>query len=464
MRKDDYNDAIKRKLQSIEPEFQESDWEDLKALMAVPKTTYHLSKFYKPLGYGLTGIAFLTSLLFNARHYYQDNDQAEKSILEKKLDNKTFEKNTTPEIVYKTDTVFVDRIITKIEKLYINEPSDSGIDQSSDEKLLNKDLLQSKREEIVKSNVIASSELDDIIGQNENDGKASEKLGNQKLDEEAVILTEAQVNSQTDLSLIQASTKIERSPSSPFLQYLNQPLLPTLKLDLPYSYPHIIEGVKTPELANHKSHIVIRIPRLNFSNFRYRYGLNLDVANEQLAGGFTNELILSKNFGISAGFRLSNLKGNDYHTDGEYLMQTGLDFRAIYGSFVHPEKDIVDIIFDNYFLQIPLNLSYRFPLRNQWTILLLLGTDLDIAGREYVKFEYQNDEGVFEEGINKANISNPIFNNGLISAGIEKKIGKYVFQLLPYASAQWKTSIYKRDDILAGINLKMMFQPKWDSF
>jgi hypothetical protein len=94
-------------------------------------------------------------------------------------------------------------------------------------------------------------------------------------------------------------------------------------------------------------------------------------------------------------------------------------------------------------------------------LLFGLGTDLDLAGKQYVTFEYKGSSGEFDEGKNEANISNSVFNNGLLSAGIEKRLGKYVFQALPYVSAQWKNSIYKRDDILAGVKLKIMYQPKW---
>jgi hypothetical protein len=469
MKKDNYNDAIKRKLESIEPEFQEIDWEEMKAFMATPVPILPMSRFYKPIGYGLTGIALLTSLYFNARHYLESNDQAQNIMLNSKQQttDPSFEKTLTPEIVYQIDTVFIDRIVTKIEKIYIKKPFDTAnmvaqstiihkeLDRDDANNLALKSesnlsdinsnestMADNNRSSITKSSDANYSSNNEVNTSAKNDANVKKAAKNSSIN-----------NAQEILDIDTANTTYNFIG----LKTLN---LREFKFHNTFTFPPKFTGVKSHDYKLSKSHFAIRIPKINLENARYRFGISLDAGNEQLAAGFTNELILSKHWGVSAGLRLANLKGKDYLTAGEYETETKLAFRPTYASFVTAGNEILNIKFDDYFLQIPLSISYRYPLIKQWTLLFGLGTDLDIAGRQNVRFDYQGNSGEFDEGRSKANISNPVFNNGLLSAGIEKKFGKYVFQLMPYASAQWKTSIYKRDDILLGAKLYVMYQPR----
>ena len=109
---DKYNDAIKKKLESIAPKFEQTDWDEMKSFMAlnVPKGSLWNSygRFFL---YSTGAILLLSSLFFNLKQNY-DNKSLLKAneLLLKKFDAKQVVKT---EKVYQTDTVYLTKYITK---------------------------------------------------------------------------------------------------------------------------------------------------------------------------------------------------------------------------------------------------------------------------------------------------------------------------------------------------------------
>ena len=92
---DKYNDAIKKKLESIEPKFEENDWDEMKSFMAlnVPKGSLW-NRYGRLFLYSSGAILLLSSLFFNIKQNYDY-----KSLL--KINEFLIQKSDTKQVVKK---------------------------------------------------------------------------------------------------------------------------------------------------------------------------------------------------------------------------------------------------------------------------------------------------------------------------------------------------------------------------
>jgi hypothetical protein len=68
-----YHDAIRKKLESIKPEYHASDWGEMQASMAVQTPAATFWKLNgKNILLGDTANLLVTSLIFNAKQFYDD--------------------------------------------------------------------------------------------------------------------------------------------------------------------------------------------------------------------------------------------------------------------------------------------------------------------------------------------------------------------------------------------------------
>lgn len=145
---------------------------------------------------------------------------------------------------------------------------------------------------------------------------------------------------------------------------------------------------------------------------------------------FMNELLLTPQWAISAGLRLNVSQGEDYLTYQQFDHNDNNSFIDTYTDFKQPISEILNVKFQNYFLQMPVGISYRFALNfPDVTILGNVGTDLNLAGKQYVTYEYSFDNAKFKEGSNPYSVKGLVFSNALFSIGLEKNTGITCFSL-----------------------------------
>lgn len=112
---DKYNEAIRQKLESIEPTFEENDWAEMQSFMALnaPKTSFW-GQYSRLFLYSAGTIVLITSLLFNLKQNYAYTSLLDTNkILLEKINS---QEPTKEKVVYQTDTVFLTKYIS------INQP------------------------------------------------------------------------------------------------------------------------------------------------------------------------------------------------------------------------------------------------------------------------------------------------------------------------------------------------------
>ena len=216
---------------------------------------------------------------------------------------------------------------------------------------------------------------------------------------------------------------------------------------------NFITKMPVDALAQRK-HITIKLPSISLVNLKYRVGVSFDVGNEQIGGSLLSDVLLSKHWSMNAGLRFLNITGNSYYTSEQFLFATKQDFRQLYAPYVPVNYDIINLDFQNYLLQIPFGITYRYPLRNDFTLLFSATTDLDLFVRQYINFDYKEDNSKFEQGTFKSTLPKSLLNNLEFSAGIEKKYNRMIFQVHPYISTQLRETVYKKEEFVSGAKIR----------
>jgi hypothetical protein len=470
-----YYETIKQKLEGIEPEFHENDWDEMKGFMALnnPKVSFWNS-YGRMFLYSTGLLVLLTSLFFNIKQNHDYN-----TLL--KI-NQSLSKHTIyqPEVIYHTDTIFVTKYITKwqtVEKVVYRNATQSNV-KTDDESVVNNDNYPIKSDQnIVKSN----ANHDKIFNKYSNNQKitgniqATTKLNNEIIDKS---FNEQQfdkhdINVGSNIKLVDDNTseiikneqgilskpEIEKQRNA--IKSVEQNFdLKTIK-SIPFNPIALLWNGKQPnivysntDLIKQRKHLTINLPSISLSNLKYKIGVSLDVANEQVGASVISEVLFSKHLSFNTGVRFLNITGSSYYTSEQYNLLTKRDFRQQYATFVPANYDIINLDFQNYLLQIPIGITYRYPLRNDFTLLFSAGTNLDLFVRQYVNFDYKEDNSKFEQGTYKSTLTNSLFNHIELSAGLEKTFKRMTFQLHPFISPQVKETAYRNEEFIFGAKMK----------
>ncbi|PLK42124.1 hypothetical protein [Emticicia sp. TH156] len=462
---DKYNEAIRQKLESIEPTFEENDWAEMQSFMALnaPKTSFW-GQYSRLFLYSAGTIVLITSLLFNLKQNYAYTSLLDTNkILLEKINS---QEPTKEKVVYQTDTVFLTKYIS------INQPINLPVVEQVSEDIhvvtQKSENINKQNKEIKDSPAMLSDEkqlkqLHENIAQT---GKVENKIiesGNveknsitEPLKEEVIndainkITVTAKMDSLTQTEPIVMSENIPLNihainsiPLSPHL-YLWSKQQPKIKYNSPFAENHLVP----------KKRKGISFPSISLDNLKYRVGISLNSGSEEIGGGLLGEVLLNKRWSVNAGLKVLNISGRSYFTAEQFEFDNKQDFRQLYAPFVPLNNDILNIDFQHYLLQIPIGITYHYPLRNDFTLLFSTTTDLNLYGCQIINFDYKEDSRKFGQGDVSEKVSTGVLNNIEFSAGLEKKLNRMVFQVYPYISTQLRETSYKTEEFVIGAKLR----------
>ena len=420
---DKYNDAIKQKLESIEPKFEEQDWNEMQSLMAINAPQSNVLEH--TLLYSAGIILLLSSLFFN---FKQNNElqsllENNKILIEKNHSKPVFETKN----IDKRDTVYLTKYITKwrtVERIVNVEKVDNQI------------VSVAQQHPSTTATPVSQPLIRHSDSKGEFSGDTNKFMPNsfQISETNSILVNEKKSEGKSqNINTLNSISSIQ----NPFVWNKN---LPEVYFKSRLSFP------------DKRKQITIKLP--SFANVKYRVGVSFDVGNEQIGGSILTDFLLNKHWSMNAGLRLMNITGMSYYTAEQYLFATKQDFRQLYAPYVPANFDLINLDFEHYLLQIPIGISYRYPIRNDFTLLFSATTDLDLYVRQHINFDYKQDNSQFVQGRHKSILSNNFLNNFEFSAGIEKKYNRMIFQIHPYFSTQLKETIYKKEQFVFGAKMR----------
>ena len=188
-----------------------------------------------------------------------------------------------------------------------------------------------------------------------------------------------------------------------------------------------------------------------FHNIHYNAGINLIAGKSQIGGGLSGEALLKDRWGLCVGFNVLGIINEKYNDDADFVNCKHTQFTATYN--LHNNDSInryFHIKINNILYQLPLAINYHLELRHKFSFILGAGTDLDIHVKQQVGYLHKLDT-ISKNGKLGHKFSPDFFNDIVINAGIQKRWGLFLFQMCPYASYQVRQVIYKKEKLYYGL-------------
>ncbi|HSZ25631.1 MAG TPA: hypothetical protein VK766_07945, partial [Cytophagaceae bacterium] len=193
-------------------------------------------------------------------------------------------------------------------------------------------------------------------------------------------------------------------------------------------------------------------------NIHYLAGIGVEKANSQFGIGVLGEVFLTKRISFNAGFKYLSIS-NHYHDRDDFNQKTNTNFNSIYSDY-QDTLNLSNIQMQYNVLQIPVAVNYYLPLKNNFSLIFSGGTDLDVFSNlkiQCVVKGYYNQD--IEERKSLTLKYHPVlFNNVMLSTGVQKQWNNIVIQASPFVSPQLKTVEYKRDNVYAGLRVRILYK------
>ncbi|MCX6352399.1 MAG: hypothetical protein NTX03_11135 [Bacteroidetes bacterium] len=497
MKTEDFDDAIRRKLEGINPQYSDADIEKVHSYVG---SNLSAPKKFNYLRVGVASVAAISIaglLLWNVSQMHEQTamrktiDSLKTQVALTKTDAETSHKNnisTNPST--KNNTIANEEITTNsTEKLTANNKNDNSTpqeikplkeevaiadknqkkstftpDNKVDNKLAdNRNSNRGKEEKsLLKNNKIEDVNTKKLADNNpiKNDNKNKEATKDNKLEKErnkgSLVNSENKKNLQNKApdkfnDLVQTPNKEAKQNG------VNAPVDSTLKEN-----KSLVENQEenpkkqAPKIKTKKERKSFTL----FDGISYRVGLGADAGPAQMGFLGVGELKLANNFGVSVGLKSTDFHNESFKDEKDFHERRGKDFATEYGNNLPPKDStpFSDIRTFNRMLQLPVKLNYTLPLKHNFSLLVSAGTDIDLGGMEHV--DCHRRKGPAHEDEPKkfgVNIKPVAINNAVFSVGVQKQWNHFIVQASPYISPQLNKVFYKKEDLYFGLSLKALY-------
>jgi hypothetical protein len=224
---------------------------------------------------------------------------------------------------------------------------------------------------------------------------------------------------------------------------------------------------KTPAIAKSENDTLeiekAKITKLKPFDFlktwKYRLGVNGEFAHEQMGVGLMGEILFKPRWSIAMGIKKGMISSDHFKDDNEYFMHKSRDFRSEYASNYNSSTNISNIDFQYALLQLPITLSYRFPLKKNLNLIGSVGTELDLSVRQMVKYESKMNLEMPKTNSTESVRQGMTLNTGILALGVEAQIKKhFVAQISPYVLTTFKLNEYRDEPISVGMRMRLYYQ------
>lgn len=444
MKTEKFDDAIRRKVESVEFPHDDGDVAKVLNYISLQKAPGFWASYGKLLTYSISSLVITGLLIFNVvQHIENKTLQQHVAILQSQLLKKDSLARTSylalsHSPVYQRNSVDMEALRTR---------------QEIDQKLAGLTLTNKTASE--ESLTIQNLKAKKILSQTshyfpENDVFSDTPAGSEKQSKLTSLIGNLLTNrgSRKD----NGGNNVELAMQEP------SSLLPHVAVDqrnpLEKSYPSI--GFVPVPLDTMEYENRFSWSDLSFKNISYRVGVGADLLNGFNTALWT-EAFLSDRWSLNAGLSKGSLSETGYNSEDDFSRDKGEPFRDKYAIML-PNKYTIKSIETSYsMVRMPISISYQQPLKRGYALVFSFGSQLDLSITTNFSFRYQEPSGEIEdkEGIL---IESPVtFNNMNFSVGLQKQWNHLVLQASPFINKQIKTVSYQNQDLIVGARVRLLY-------
>ncbi len=443
MSENNFDDNIRKKLESIQPEYDSSAWEKLRKSLPLP----WYSSFLREFGGWIYGGLASAALIYT--YNYNQTIKKENLLLNDKISTiQTLKSaNSENDTIYisnkEIDTIYLTKVIR--EKVFVGSENEPLLAKASKEEIFSNSSIKanSEKQEIVSNTVLKESGIKNLDA-SENQNKILEKvvLNNPQPNEnkEGAIKVTSESNSKT---VKEEKTEVENKE-------VKEVEKETLK----------IADLVIPEKEMPKDEIPEQ--KFKLKNINARFGIATDyTGNRASSVGPAIEIFMGEKISFNTGLFVTGKKEVEFKQPKDFNSLTGKQFEDRYIKYIglKPQK-IENIEITTSIVKLPLFINYYIPVKNNLAFLLTSGTKLDLSVVETVKYKAERVGG--ETFINKFESQhNPrVFNSLYYGMGIQYNYKRLFGQFSPYFEFPFGQSSFLVPPRRFGINGSLKFSLK----
>lgn len=444
MKTEKFDDAIRRKVESVEFPHDDGDVAKVLNYISLQKAPGFWASYGKLLTYSISTLVITGLLIFNVvQHIENKTLQKNIAVLQSELLKK--DSLARPSYLALSHSPVYQRKTVDVEALRTRQEIDQKLagltltNKTASEESLTIQNLKAKKTLSKTSHYFPENDVfSDTPAGSEKQSKLTSFIGN--------LLTNRGSRKDNGDNNVELAMQ---EPSS---------LVPHVAVDqrnpLEKSYPSI--GFVPVPLDTMEYENRFSWSDLSFKNISYRVGVGADLLNGFNTALWT-EAFLSDRWSINVGLSTGSLNETDYLSEDDFIRDTGKPFREKAGITLPNKYVIKSIEASHSLVRMPLSLSYQQPLKRGYALVFGLGTMLDLSLKTNFTCRYQEPSGDIEERKEIIEDQPVTFNNMNFSVGLQKQWNHFVLQASPFINKQIKTVSYQNQDLIVGARVRLLY-------
>lgn len=513
MKTEKFEDQIRKKLESIEPEFTENDWVNFSeystAKMATSAKIFSSTIFKMAASVAILGTLFISLAQYKINNDLKEKVQSLAAQNEQLLNNqKQLEKIISNENQISQNTLNTDKVdektnTEKINSTSTNAPNDpsnsseiaenrfieNGYPATKEQNLVNKERLLKNVNEKYATNAASKNaeniadfkteetenEINNIASNYKNSRSKNNHLANnyQKINDKNRSQNQKNgsnlANEKGNFDEIAGDYTVNNNAKKE-INSLNFNYLASkgLKID---SSRKLKKAFNRNDFAYYKINTEKKKMYFTLADAHVRTGLTTGASRGTLSYGINAELFLDQRISLSTGVYEMQHLSEAYITTVKYNNAKHFDFNEKYKNKLPPTQEVLNIKEKTELLVLPVHLNYSHPVSDGLRLVASLGTELDLKGNTTINFNYrertlfpgpfQNPQGGkmgdYESGSIYSSVEKKVFNNVYLGIGAEKQIGKFAFQAKAFDNFLVKDVNYRKNNRL-GAELSVFYR------
>ena len=193
-----------------------------------------------------------------------------------------------------------------------------------------------------------------------------------------------------------------------------------------------------------------------FNGTSFQLSIGSRITSQKLGMGLTAGLFFINKISIESGLRICFLPTENFKDKGELFGHKPHDFNHGIEDHIHDRNNISDLSLSSRLIQIPVYLNYYLPLKRNYLISMKLGTDLDVNISQ--KLSYNEPHGGMKQpNTFRSNGEIIMWNNLFLAFGIEKRWKSVILQMQPSISPQIISVFYKPKGLEFGFDAGLKY-------
>jgi len=555
MKPDKFDESIRRKLEGIQPSFQEDDWSKFAAYKATHTSQPFFQRFSGRTAWYTAASVAATMMVFANVYQYKKNKQLDREVVELKA-NIAQQKDAPVRVTTRVDTVYITKYIEvkssnadtyestlpSFDDESPNESTNQGQAIAESLKNVGKIIRQNPDERIseaferpVQGNDANNEEVEAIstrdtdknlpsktsfrsretaatgksvpknsrnLRENENNATFSTTKGNGSLNRNQRVANQLVPRSteSTKGGASQKSMGSYRSETGSYESSITPRNLPEgtvsegnvgeqaaeeiafleprteleeltgitpaeAKVER-YAYTKLSQPTSTTtatSASKSTSSAALPPPSISFKNMKFRMGIGTNLGDKSTSYSAHTSLLLGKFWSLNVGVARTFITGPQYYSEDLFKAKTQRDFKEWNKKDQPIQSPMAPLQAFNIstsanLWQLPISLTYRWPVKDGFTFLLSGGTNLNLSTCQEYSYFIRERNGEIEEKKGQFTITPAVSNDLIAAAGVEKQWKHLVVQAETYIAPYLQKPSYLTENRNIGIRFKVLYQ------